>query len=331
MERDGHQHFFLTDVLGSVMALTDAAGVLAETYQYDAYGRVHFFSASGIQTGSSTLDNPYLFTGRLYDADAGIYYYRARYYHPELGRFLNPDPKGFIDGMNLYEYAMSNPLRYTDPRGTSVKTCDAHTFSFDVEKIKNMIPKFLSKYMDSGSIGISYQKCRECCGEKTKNAGKYVINKEVGVTVGWSGDTGYINTPWGISWDIDMWLYETKGFIGLVAKVTWGISGSLSGGFDNCDEQGFGKGCVAGSITMEAMFGLAEEDKDSSLGKAYVSGGVTGKVEFCTKVQGGFIVVEAGAGLSGAIKGTVGIWKFTYERTFFEISGSIGPYEVVKI
>jgi RHS repeat-associated protein len=331
MERDGSAVYFLTDAIGSVMALTDAGGNLTETYQYDAYGRVRFFNTSGTQITESARENPYLFTGRRYDVESGIYYYRARCYHPDLGRFLNPDPKGFIDGLNLYEYAMSNPLRYIDPRGTATKSCDTFSFDFNADKIKNLMPKFLSKYMDSGSFGVSYQKCKECCGEGTKHAGEYMTNKELGVTVGWSGDTGYINTPWGISWDIDVWVFQSKGFIGLVAKVSWGISGSLSGGYDSCDEKGFGKGCIAGSLTMEALFGLAEEDEDSSLIKAYVSGGVGGKVEVCIVVKGGFIVVEAGAGVSGAIKGTVGIWRFTYEKTFVEISGSIGPYEVVKI
>jgi|GEM_PF-948487 len=331
MARGDSTSYYLTDVLGSVMALTDNSGTLTERYQYDAYGQVRVFDAAGQAITVSAQNNPYRFTGRRYDEKAGIYYYRARCYHPGLGRFLNPDPKGFIDGMNLYEYAMSNPLRYTDPRGTSVKTCDSHSISFDADRIKKLIPKFLSKYMDSGSIGISYQKCKECCGEKTKNAGKYVINKELSVTVGWSGDTGYINTPWGISWDIDVWLYQSKGFIGLVAKVSWGLSGSLSGGFDNCDEQGFGKGCVNGSLSLEALFGLAEEDEDSSLVKAYVSGGVNGSIQVCLKVQGGILALEAGAGVSGTIKGTAGIWKFTYERTFYEINGSVGPYVVFKI
>jgi RHS repeat-associated protein len=64
------------------------------------------------------VGNPYLFTGRRYIADAGIYYYRARYYHPELRRFLEPDPIGYADGMNLYTYAGNNPVMYVDPMGT---------------------------------------------------------------------------------------------------------------------------------------------------------------------------------------------------------------------
>jgi RHS repeat-associated protein len=62
---------------------------------------------------------PYQFTGRQYDSETGLYYYRARYYNAEIGRFLQPDPIGYYDGMNLYTYAGNNPVVYTDPMGLS--------------------------------------------------------------------------------------------------------------------------------------------------------------------------------------------------------------------
>ncbi|MBU2569823.1 MAG: RHS repeat-associated core domain-containing protein, partial [Gammaproteobacteria bacterium] len=51
---------------------------------------------------------------------AGLIYYRARYYQPHTGRFTQPDPKGFIDGINRYAYAVNSPVNYSDPYGTSV-------------------------------------------------------------------------------------------------------------------------------------------------------------------------------------------------------------------
>jgi RHS repeat-associated protein len=63
------------------------------------------------------LGNPYLFTGRQFDYETELYYYRARYYNPDIGRFLQTDPVGYQDGMNCYAYCTNNPLNYSDPTG----------------------------------------------------------------------------------------------------------------------------------------------------------------------------------------------------------------------
>jgi len=58
-----------------------------------------------------------MFTGRRFDDETGLYYYRARMYHPELGRFIQPDPIGYLGGLNLYAYVTNNPLNWIDPYG----------------------------------------------------------------------------------------------------------------------------------------------------------------------------------------------------------------------
>ena len=67
--------------------------------------------------GKSDYYNTTLYTGREFDPETGLMYYRARYYHTELGRFVARDPIGYEGGISLYEYALSSPLLYTDSSG----------------------------------------------------------------------------------------------------------------------------------------------------------------------------------------------------------------------
>jgi len=66
---------------------------------------------------SSIIGNPYMFTGRRFDSETGLYYYRARYYDPYIGRFLQTDPIGYYGGLNLYTYVDNNPVNWIDPWG----------------------------------------------------------------------------------------------------------------------------------------------------------------------------------------------------------------------
>jgi len=113
------------DARGHCVLLTDRDGVLAEQYEYDAFGQPYFFDASGGQTatGHSAFGNRFLFTGREYLSDLKLYDYRARMYQPELGRFMQPDPKEFGAGdYNLYRYCHNDPVNRSDPSGLETLT-----------------------------------------------------------------------------------------------------------------------------------------------------------------------------------------------------------------
>jgi RHS repeat-associated protein len=98
------------DSLGSVTDLTDSTGAVARAYTYDAFGQILG------QVG--TLANPYSYTGREFDAESGLFYYRARHYDAHLGRFLQEDPLWFAGGdINLYAYVANDPVNLKDPYG----------------------------------------------------------------------------------------------------------------------------------------------------------------------------------------------------------------------
>jgi RHS repeat-associated protein len=117
MLRSGATSYYQADGLGSITALSNAAGALAQTYTYDSFGK--------LTASSGSLTNPFQYTGREFDTETGLYFYRARYFDPGTGRFLGEDPIGFRGGLNLYRYVKNEPTRYVDPSGTALTSVDA--------------------------------------------------------------------------------------------------------------------------------------------------------------------------------------------------------------
>jgi RHS repeat-associated protein len=134
--------WYHTNALGSIVALTDEKGQLVEGYQYDPYG-AHILYTPGangvidwggddvlIENGTSLLGNMYTYTAREWDAETGMLYYRSRYMHPEMGRFIQRDSIGIwgdpVGLGNGYAYVGNQAFDAIDPVGTwtiKVRAC----------------------------------------------------------------------------------------------------------------------------------------------------------------------------------------------------------------
>ncbi len=124
MIQDGQTYFYHTDGLGSVIALSNGAGVIQQHYVYDSFGNVSIFDGSGTQytLENQPIKNIYGYTSRELDSESDLYYYRARYYNPKIGRFISEDSDedSFIGRPNLYTYTRNNPIMFADPSGNAI-------------------------------------------------------------------------------------------------------------------------------------------------------------------------------------------------------------------
>jgi RHS repeat-associated protein len=109
MLRSATTSYYQADGLGSVTSLTNAAGTAAQNYTYDSFGNI-------IATTGS-LVNSFRYTGREWDTETSLYYYRARYYDPQTGRFIGEDPLRFGASPDFYSYLDNDPTSWLDPSG----------------------------------------------------------------------------------------------------------------------------------------------------------------------------------------------------------------------
>ena len=103
------KYYYLYDGLGSVTELIDTNENVVNIYRYTPFGDA--------LVREETVYNPHQYTGRQYDAESGLYHYRARAYSADIGRFMQQDPAGMVDGANMYAYVGWNPVNQVDPTG----------------------------------------------------------------------------------------------------------------------------------------------------------------------------------------------------------------------
>ena len=113
MKKAGQTYYYQFNAHGDVVSLTDTSGSVVNSYTYDPWGS-HL-------TSSETVKSPFRYAGYRFDEETGLYYLRARYYGPGIGRFLTKEPLlGELSDPpvhNAYMYARDNPVKYVDPSG----------------------------------------------------------------------------------------------------------------------------------------------------------------------------------------------------------------------
>ena len=114
------RHYVQHDANFNVTAITDPTGTVAQRYEYDPYGQATVLTGNWHPTtGNSNWQ--YLHQGGRYDPATTLHHFRNRDYSAELGRWVQQDPLGYVDGGNLYQYAKLNPMGYRDPSGLAAE------------------------------------------------------------------------------------------------------------------------------------------------------------------------------------------------------------------
>ena len=131
---NGKTYYYLMDLPGGIVGVVDSNGNVVNRYTYGPFGET-----TATENGPR---NPLRFGAREHDEETGLYYNRARYYDPAVGRFISEDPMGLSGGVNLYAYANNDPVNYRDSSGNCM---DPNTF-------KQMSEDEQDEYIEKGGV-----------------------------------------------------------------------------------------------------------------------------------------------------------------------------------
>lgn len=245
------REFYLLDGLGSTVNLVDADGDPLHSYRYDAWGRA--------LDDEGPSANPRRFTGHYRDAETGLDYFGARYYDPEVGRFISQDPyqgnPGDPPSLHRYLYANANPARYIDPTGYA-----------SVEAGSGGLMTALSNAVESpGALGQGYYSRSYKPGEMQNlkgwindenphRAGEVAVDKYA-MTGAWAGDTARKIQMQLEEWQNQIKALESRDPSWSERVFTGAIHLAIDTAYGTADLLKAGEGLAGGLEKLDRVFG----------------------------------------------------------------------------
>ena len=156
VDEAGEAIYYLTDELGSVIGLVDAAGQSIGDFSYDSFGNA--LNAEGV---SDELGGDFRFQGQWQEANTDLYHFRARYYDPETGRFISRDPVDIIEtepeSSNPYQFVYNNPYIYSDPTGeiTIGELTNARQVQSALQSVRTGISQRAKQFLIDKAQGVA--------------------------------------------------------------------------------------------------------------------------------------------------------------------------------
>jgi len=183
------RYFYCQDANYNVVALREGSNIV-ERYEYDPYGNVRIFkgydSAEGHEdltvVSDSIAGNPFLFAGYFHDNETGLYHVRHRMYSPTLARWLQRDSLGYVDSLDLYVYALLNPMIFADPYGQSIwDWFDDWDWQYNLNRVLKKLVELLLGGEPSVHPTFTFTPTDEpcCCDDKQYTVQKFHIGVRV--------------------------------------------------------------------------------------------------------------------------------------------------------
>ncbi|WP_428938179.1 RHS repeat domain-containing protein [Fontivita pretiosa] len=224
------RHYALQDANYSLTCIVDTNGDAQERYTYTPYGVRSIMDGSFGARGSSSFDWNIGHQGLMHDEESGLVYNRTRDLSAQLGRFLQRDPAGYVDGLNSYQYLRDAPIDLLDPYGLEVKDCDKISVSGKVTPAIGLpFSVGASFHVDARfAWKVNGQRCQICCPDGSWGR-KISISGQVSGYLSASGTFGY-------GFDQVFHGVEVSAFVGIQLTLKVEGSGGGSAEWTTCDK-----------------------------------------------------------------------------------------------